>query len=162
MNAPTTAPLVLASQDGAVLKLTLNRGNARNALSVGLMSALQGALDDAAKDQSVRVVVIAADGPALPHTDMLFRTEVLVLSPPTSNLSVPPAPTVVTPLKKPRFACRAKGAVVGCPGNRRYMKLIQTEPGSAPFPAAMLPRVFVDPTVGRFRFGVAVVLAAGG
>ncbi|MBV9418815.1 MAG: enoyl-CoA hydratase/isomerase family protein, partial [Alphaproteobacteria bacterium] len=64
MNAPTTAPLVLTSQDGAVLKLTLNRGNARNALSVGLMSALQGALDDAAKDKSVRVIVIAADGPA--------------------------------------------------------------------------------------------------
>jgi len=64
MNAPTTAPLVLTAQSGPVLKITLNRGNARNALSVGLMSALQGALDDAAKDKSVRVVVIAADGPA--------------------------------------------------------------------------------------------------
>ena len=64
MNAPTSAPLVLTAQSGPVLKITLNRGNARNALSVGLMSALQGALDDAAKDKSVRVVVVAADGPA--------------------------------------------------------------------------------------------------
>jgi enoyl-CoA hydratase/carnithine racemase len=64
MNAPASQPLVLTAQTGSVLKITLNRGNARNALSVGLMSALQGALDDAAKDKSVRVVVIAADGPA--------------------------------------------------------------------------------------------------
>ncbi|MEJ1970032.1 MAG: enoyl-CoA hydratase [Rhizomicrobium sp.] len=64
MNAPVPTPLVLTAQSGTVLKLTLNRGTARNALSAGLMSALQGALDDAAKDRSVRVVIIAADGPA--------------------------------------------------------------------------------------------------
>jgi enoyl-CoA hydratase/carnithine racemase len=64
MNAPTTEPLVLAARDGAVLKLTLNRGGARNALSVGLMSALRTALDEAAADKTVRVVVIAADGSA--------------------------------------------------------------------------------------------------
>jgi len=64
MNAPTTEPLVLAAQTGAIRKLTLNRGGARNALSVGLMAALQGALDDAAKDKAVRVVIIAAQGPA--------------------------------------------------------------------------------------------------
>jgi enoyl-CoA hydratase/carnithine racemase len=64
MNAPASPPLVLTAQTGSVLKITLNRGNARNALSVGLMSALQGALDEAAKDKSVRVIVIAADGPA--------------------------------------------------------------------------------------------------
>ncbi|MEI9992898.1 MAG: enoyl-CoA hydratase [Rhizomicrobium sp.] len=64
MNAPANLPLVLAAQDGAVLRLTLNRGAARNALSQGLMTALQDALDAAAADTSVRVVVIAADGPA--------------------------------------------------------------------------------------------------
>ncbi|MEJ0025773.1 MAG: enoyl-CoA hydratase [Rhizomicrobium sp.] len=64
MNAPATIPLVLAAQDGAVLRLTLNRGPARNALSQGLMTALQDALDAAAADTSVRVIVIAADGPA--------------------------------------------------------------------------------------------------
>ena len=64
MNAPATTPLVLAAKTGSVLRLTLNRGAARNALSVGLMGALQGALDGAAADRHVRVVIIAADGPA--------------------------------------------------------------------------------------------------
>jgi enoyl-CoA hydratase/carnithine racemase len=47
-----------------VLTLTLNRPKARNALSEGLMHALQGALDAAAHDGTVRAVVIAANGPA--------------------------------------------------------------------------------------------------
>jgi len=64
MNAPTSEPLVLASRDNHVLKLTLNRANARNALSTGLMGALQFALDDAAKTADVRVIVLAANGPA--------------------------------------------------------------------------------------------------
>lgn len=64
MNVSATEPLVLAAKVGSVLKLTLNRAGARNALSVGLMGALQSALDEAAADKSVRVVVIAANGPA--------------------------------------------------------------------------------------------------
>lgn len=64
MNAPATEPLVLVAQSGTVLRLTLNRAGARNALSQGLMAALQDALDGAAKDTSVRVVIIAAHGPA--------------------------------------------------------------------------------------------------
>ena len=64
MNASATEPLVLAAKAGSVLKLTLNRASARNALSVGLMGALQSALDEAAADKSVRVVIVAADGPA--------------------------------------------------------------------------------------------------
>jgi enoyl-CoA hydratase/carnithine racemase len=63
MNAPLSDLLVLQAQDGAELRLTLNRGAARNALSEGLMGALQEALDGAAADKSVRVVVVAADGP---------------------------------------------------------------------------------------------------
>jgi enoyl-CoA hydratase/carnithine racemase len=64
MNAPHSEALILAARDGAVLRLTLNRAGARNALSAGLMAALQTALDDAAKDNAVRAIVIAADGPA--------------------------------------------------------------------------------------------------
>jgi enoyl-CoA hydratase/carnithine racemase len=64
MNAPASEPLVLAARNGLVLTLTLNRAKARNALSEGLMAALQDALDAAASDVEVRVVVIAADGPA--------------------------------------------------------------------------------------------------
>ena len=64
MNAPHSAPPVLSSRDGAVLRLTLNRPAARNALSQGLMDALQQALDKAATDDAARVIVIAAEGPA--------------------------------------------------------------------------------------------------
>lgn len=64
MNAPTTEPLVLAAKSGAIARLTLNRASARNALSQALMAALQDALDAAATDKSVRVIVLAADGPA--------------------------------------------------------------------------------------------------
>lgn len=64
MNAPATEPLVLVSKSGAISHLTLNRTNARNALSQALMASLQDALDTAANDKSVRVIVIGADGPA--------------------------------------------------------------------------------------------------
>ncbi len=52
-------------EDGAdgVTIITLNRPQARNALSVGLMTSLQAALDAIAKDNSVKVVVIAGAGP---------------------------------------------------------------------------------------------------
>jgi enoyl-CoA hydratase/carnithine racemase len=63
MNAPAPEPLVLTSRNGPVLRLALNRPRARNALSESLMTALQHALDEAAKDDS-RVIVLAAEGPA--------------------------------------------------------------------------------------------------
>ncbi len=57
-------PLVQTNRDGAVLRLLLNRPNARNALNEALMRALQDALDNAAKDKTIRVLIIAAEGPA--------------------------------------------------------------------------------------------------
>lgn len=50
--------------DGGVLRLTMNRPAQRNALSEALIAALQEAIDAAAADPAVRVVVIAAAGPA--------------------------------------------------------------------------------------------------
>jgi enoyl-CoA hydratase/carnithine racemase len=64
MNTLQSEPLVLSERNGAVLRLTLNRSGARNALSEGLMAALQAALDEAAGDKALRAVVIGADGPA--------------------------------------------------------------------------------------------------
>ncbi len=64
MNAPAAEPLLLSSRNGSILRLTLNRAGARNALSEGLMVALQDALDAAASDASVRVIVLGAEGPA--------------------------------------------------------------------------------------------------
>jgi enoyl-CoA hydratase/carnithine racemase len=57
-------PVLLQALDEGVLRLTLNRPAARNALSVALMAALAEALDRAAADQACRVVVIAGAGPA--------------------------------------------------------------------------------------------------
>jgi enoyl-CoA hydratase/carnithine racemase len=56
--------ILLEERDRGVLRLTLNRPEARNALSIALMSALIEALASATKDPQVRVVVIAGAGPA--------------------------------------------------------------------------------------------------
>ena len=80
--------LVLQTKDGrGVLTLTLNRPTAFNALSEGLLEALLSALQQAADDDTVRVVVIAAAGkafcaghdlkemrtePSLPYYERLF------------------------------------------------------------------------------------------
>ncbi len=63
-DKPANDALVLSAHESAVLTLTLNRPQARNALSEGLMAALQAALDTAGHDPTVRVVIIAANGPA--------------------------------------------------------------------------------------------------
>jgi enoyl-CoA hydratase/carnithine racemase len=58
-------PLVLRADTGeGIATLTLNRPRARNALSVGLMTALQDALEAIRADRAVKVVVIAGNGPA--------------------------------------------------------------------------------------------------
>ncbi len=56
-------PEVLRSDADGVATLVLNRPRARNALSVGLMTALQEALDDIRDDPGVKVVIIAGNGP---------------------------------------------------------------------------------------------------
>ena len=58
-----TAMLLDERADG-VLRLTLNRPEARNALSVELMTALVEARGRAAEDRAARVIVIAGAGPA--------------------------------------------------------------------------------------------------
>jgi enoyl-CoA hydratase/carnithine racemase len=63
MNAPHSEPLVLAERRDGVLRLVMNRPSARNALSEAMMAALQETLDAAARDE-VRIIVLAANGPA--------------------------------------------------------------------------------------------------
>ena len=56
--------LVLADRgEDGVLRLTLNAPRSRNALSESMMTALSSALEEAAHDAAVRVIVIAANGP---------------------------------------------------------------------------------------------------
>lgn len=54
---------VLAVRDGAVLRLTMNRPDKRNALGEAMLAGLQAALDAAADDAATRVIVLGAAGP---------------------------------------------------------------------------------------------------
>lgn len=56
--------LVLRRDEGGVAFLTLNRPQARNALSKPLMTALEAALEAVEADDAVRAVVLAGAGPA--------------------------------------------------------------------------------------------------
>jgi enoyl-CoA hydratase/carnithine racemase len=56
---------ILLRNDGDhIATLTINRPDARNALSMGLMEALDAQLAAIAEDRSVNVVILAANGPA--------------------------------------------------------------------------------------------------
>ncbi|MDE1930720.1 MAG: enoyl-CoA hydratase [Alphaproteobacteria bacterium] len=62
-KGPADDAVLLRQDADGIAKLTLNRPAARNALSVALMDALQSALDGVARDDKIKVVVIAANGP---------------------------------------------------------------------------------------------------
>jgi enoyl-CoA hydratase/carnithine racemase len=55
-------PLVLRKEEGGVVRLTFNRGNRFNVLSLEMVAALQAELDAVAADPAARVVVLAAEG----------------------------------------------------------------------------------------------------
>ncbi len=61
--APQTA-ILLRETAGSIAVLTLNRPAARNSLSEGLIAELHFALEEVRDDNSIRAVVIAANGPA--------------------------------------------------------------------------------------------------
>ena len=56
--------LLLSALSGGVLRLTLNDAATRNSLSEAMMAELKVALAAAASDRAVRVIVLAAIGPA--------------------------------------------------------------------------------------------------
>jgi len=60
---PENAPLIRKDAEG-ICTLTLNRPDQYNALSDTLLDELQGALDEIAEDDSVRLVVLAGQGRA--------------------------------------------------------------------------------------------------
>jgi enoyl-CoA hydratase/carnithine racemase len=57
-------PILLRETHGSIAVLTLNRPEARNSLSEGLIAGLYAALTEIQDDTKVRAVVIAANGPA--------------------------------------------------------------------------------------------------
>ncbi|MBN36595.1 MAG: enoyl-CoA hydratase [Rhodospirillaceae bacterium] len=56
-------PILLRQDDNGIARLTLNRPKQRNALSLGLMAALQDEIVSIAADRSVHVVILDAAGP---------------------------------------------------------------------------------------------------
>jgi enoyl-CoA hydratase/carnithine racemase len=64
MNRLADAPLVLREDNGGVARITLNRPQQFNALSMAMLEAIGGVLQEIAADRTVRVVVIAASGRA--------------------------------------------------------------------------------------------------
>ena len=62
--AASAEPQLLRTDKNGITTLTLNRPGQFNALSSVLLNELQSALDAVAKENSVRVVVIAGSGPA--------------------------------------------------------------------------------------------------
>jgi enoyl-CoA hydratase/carnithine racemase len=63
-KAADTAPILLREDRGGVTVLTLNRPEARNALSASLIEALTDALSAISSDRDVRAVVITGSGTA--------------------------------------------------------------------------------------------------
>jgi enoyl-CoA hydratase len=57
-------PVLLSEEIGPVRRLTMNRPKALNALSGELIDAISGALNDAATDDSVRVLILRGSGRA--------------------------------------------------------------------------------------------------
>ncbi len=62
--APANEPVLLRDDADGIATLTLNRPRSFNALSEALIDALQAALDEIARDDSVRVVILGAAGKA--------------------------------------------------------------------------------------------------
>jgi len=60
---PTNEDVLLREDRGPIALLTLNRPDARNALSEELLAALQSQFDDISNSSSIRVAVIAGNGP---------------------------------------------------------------------------------------------------
>jgi enoyl-CoA hydratase/carnithine racemase len=60
----TQSALVKTGLSDQIMTITLSNPSARNSLSSEMMSALQTAFDAAGNDPAVRVVVLAAEGPA--------------------------------------------------------------------------------------------------
>lgn len=109
-------PILLRDDAAGVCTLTLNRPQARNALSRPLMAALQEALDAVAADASVKVVVLAANGPAfcaghdLKEVRGLTQQEQLPLFTQCSRLM-----TTIVHLPKPVIAkVHAMATAAGC------------------------------------------------
>ncbi len=63
-SADINESVLLREDHGPIAVLTMNRGDASNALSDELVAALREQIEDLSRSQSVKAVIIAANGPA--------------------------------------------------------------------------------------------------
>lgn len=61
--SPSIDPVLRDLPQAGIVRLTLNRPQAYNSLSTGMMSALQAELDAIRQDSGVKAVIVAANGP---------------------------------------------------------------------------------------------------
>ncbi|WP_408908237.1 enoyl-CoA hydratase/isomerase family protein [Variovorax paradoxus] len=64
MPVTESAPFVLTAVHGAIFRIELNRGDARNPLGADMVKALSLALDHAERSDAVRVILFTASGKA--------------------------------------------------------------------------------------------------
>ena len=64
MNDATRDDTILLSRDGGIATLTLNRPAVRNAFNDAMIDAVTAAFNGLGQDETVRVIVMAANGPA--------------------------------------------------------------------------------------------------
>ena len=62
MTSPEASNLLVEVDSSGVATLTLNRPKVHNAFDEALISGLSAALDELAKDESLRALVLAAEG----------------------------------------------------------------------------------------------------
>lgn len=62
MTIPTSEPLVRVQRDGSVGIVTLNRPDKRNALDLGMRSAIAAAVIELDRDEAIRAIVITGAG----------------------------------------------------------------------------------------------------
>jgi len=63
MSNYTVNPLLLRDLENGICTLTLNRPDKRNALSTELLKERQQAFDDVASDKTIKVIILAGNGP---------------------------------------------------------------------------------------------------
>jgi methylglutaconyl-CoA hydratase len=104
--------LVATQLSDGIATLTMNRADARNALSLGLITALSDAVDRLAHDPSIRVVILAGEGKsfcagmdlkAVRHDPAAMGDMLRKLSHVTRSLRRLPAPVIA----------RVQGAAIG-------------------------------------------------
>lgn len=107
-------PTVLWAQDGAVATITLNRPQARNALTTGMKESLLSAVNRATGDPVVRAVIITgAGGSFCAGQDLREHGEALAAGAPaldTVRRHYNPIITAVTAMPKPVIAAVAGSA----------------------------------------------------